>query len=109
MLHKSSPDAEYVLGLRVRGEIRRPSRGLGLTADHLSVPSFTEDLHCLHSRARKRAQDCNIMPVASMKKRPQTPFAKLRKQIPWAARPFMPIRRLDRMYARAMAQTGAQE
>ena len=31
-----------------------------------------------------------------------TPFAKLGKQIPWA-RPFLPIRRLDRIYAGALA------
>lgn len=33
-----------------------------------------------------------------------TPFAKLGKQIPWA-RPFLPIRRLDRIYAGALART----
>ena len=33
---------------------------------------------------------------------PSTPFAKLGKQIPWA-RPFLPIRRLDRIYAGALA------
>ena len=33
---------------------------------------------------------------------PATPFAKLGKQIPWA-RPFLPIRRLDRIYAGALA------
>jgi len=32
------------------------------------------------------------------------PFAKLGKQIPWA-RPFLPIRRLDRIYAGALAHT----
>jgi putative hemolysin len=32
-----------------------------------------------------------------------TPFAKLGKQIPWA-RPFLPIRRLDRIYAGALAR-----
>jgi len=47
------------------------------------------------------------MPAASMKKRSPAPFAKLGRKIPWA-RPFLPIRRLDRIYANAVAQTGAQ-
>src|SRR5271169_3463866 len=32
------------------------------------------------------------------------PFAKLGKQIPWA-RPFLPIRRLDRLYAHVLTHT----
>jgi putative hemolysin len=40
----------------------------------------------------------------SAKKKSSAPFAKLGKQIPWA-RPFMPIRRLDRLYATALANT----
>ena len=35
---------------------------------------------------------------------PSTPFAKLGKQIPWV-RPFLPIRRLDRIYAGALAHS----
>jgi putative hemolysin len=42
-----------------------------------------------------------------MKKNPTAPFAKLGKQIPWA-RPFMPIRRLDRIYANALVHTKTQ-
>src|SRR5476651_682413 len=38
----------------------------------------------------------------AMKEDSPTPFAKLGKQIPWA-RPFLPIRRLDRIYAGALA------
>ncbi|MDR3765214.1 MAG: lysophospholipid acyltransferase family protein [Acidobacteriota bacterium] len=34
-----------------------------------------------------------------------TPFARLGKQIPWA-RPFLPIRRLDRLYTDALTHTG---
>ncbi len=34
----------------------------------------------------------------------ETPFAKLGKQIPWA-RPFIPARRLDRIYASALTRT----
>jgi putative hemolysin len=40
----------------------------------------------------------------SMKKKSPAPFAKLGKQIPWA-RPFLPIRRLDRLYANALDRT----
>ena len=40
----------------------------------------------------------------SAKKKSSAPFAKLGKQIPWA-RPFIPIRRLDRLYATALANT----
>jgi len=39
----------------------------------------------------------------SVKKKSPAPFAKLGKQIPWA-RPFLPIRRLDRLYASALAR-----
>src|SRR6266545_2287278 len=44
----------------------------------------------------------------AIKKTSPAPFTKLGKHVPWAARPFMPIRRLDRIYANAMASTGAQ-
>jgi putative hemolysin len=47
------------------------------------------------------------MLLGSMKKNSSTPFANLGKQIPWA-RPFMPIRRLDRIYASAVAHTETQ-
>ncbi len=40
----------------------------------------------------------------SAKKKSPAPFARLGKQIPWA-RPFIPIRRLDRLYATALANT----
>jgi putative hemolysin len=40
----------------------------------------------------------------SAKKKSAAPFAKLGKKIPWA-RPFIPIRRLDRLYASALANT----
>ncbi|MGC2209791.1 MAG: lysophospholipid acyltransferase family protein [Candidatus Korobacteraceae bacterium] len=40
----------------------------------------------------------------SAQKKSSAPFAKLGKQIPWA-RPFIPIRRLDRLYASALANT----
>ncbi len=46
----------------------------------------------------------NTMPHATVTETPSTPFAKLGKQIPWA-RPFIPIRRLDRIYAGALART----
>ena len=42
-----------------------------------------------------------------MKKKSSAPFAKLGKQIPWA-RPFIPIRRLDRIYAGALVRTETQ-
>jgi putative hemolysin len=41
-----------------------------------------------------------------MTENPASPFAKLGKQIPWA-RPFIPIRRLDRIYAGALAHPEA--
>lgn len=42
------------------------------------------------------------MPRSAIPEDTPAPFAKLGKQIPWA-RPFMPIRRLDRIYASALA------
>ena len=44
------------------------------------------------------------MPRLSVHQKSSAPFAKLGKQIPWA-RPFLPIRRLDRLYAGVMAHT----
>ena len=44
-----------------------------------------------------------------IKKNSPAPFTKLGKNVPWAARPFMPIRRLDRIYANALERQGAQE
>jgi len=44
------------------------------------------------------------MPHGVMTEISPTPFAKLGKQIPWA-RPFLPIRRLDRIYADALNHT----
>jgi putative hemolysin len=38
---------------------------------------------------------------STLTEQPSTPFATLGKQIPWA-RPFLPIRRLDRIYAGAL-------
>jgi putative hemolysin len=43
----------------------------------------------------------DTMPLGTSTENSPTPFAKLGKQIPWA-RPFLPIRRLDRIYAGAL-------
>jgi len=42
------------------------------------------------------------MPSGAVPQDALTPFAKLGKQIPWA-RPFLPLRRLDRIYAGALS------
>ena len=47
------------------------------------------------------------MPRLSVHEKSSAPFAKLGKKIPWA-RPFMPIRRLDRLYASALANSEPQ-
>ncbi len=51
-----------------------------------------------------RGQNVNTMPHGTTTLTSPAPFAKLGKQIPWA-RPFIPIRRLDRIYADALART----
>ncbi len=51
-----------------------------------------------------RGQNVNTMPHGTTTPTSPAPFAKLGKQIPWA-RPFLPIRRLDRIYAGALAHT----
>jgi putative hemolysin len=40
-----------------------------------------------------------------MANKPTTPFAKLGRQIPWPARPFLPIRQLDRIYTNALTKS----
>jgi putative hemolysin len=45
----------------------------------------------------------------SIQKNSPAPFTKMGKKAPWAVRPFMPIRRLDRIYANALKRPGAKE
>src|ERR1019366_2629554 len=66
--------------------------------------AFIEDSHWCHGSARQRGQDRNIMPRLSVHEKSSAPFAKLGKQISWA-RPFLPHRRLDCLYAGGMAHT----